>query len=274
MALNGQSSAVPTYFAELFQRSEAESIGLSFEQFSEALLTIGSRFLTGEAKKFYSGLHLKELALAQACSRGSAVAWARFLDCYRNKLYSAALVIAKDECAARELSDSLFGDLFGGAKFASYSGRGSLEGWLKAVLTHAYVDRYRSERRLVRLDERLPEVGAACLLLPTGVDSLDTARLQRAIELACVARTEEERYLLAAYFCDERSLAEIGRTIGAHESTVSRRLKTVLRDLRIEIGKALGLSRRQIGETLETHSWSLPFDIRGILTRGIDITGD
>ena len=39
------------------------------------------------------------------------------------------------------------------SKLASYTGRGSLEGWLRTVMAQEFVNRFRRQRRLVSLDE-------------------------------------------------------------------------------------------------------------------------
>lgn len=289
-SLNSDQDLYPPFFLELYEVSEASDIGLDFAHFAEALLTISGQFLPAKASdrqitQFYSNLHLKDLALAQACSRGSALAWERFLCRYREKLYAAALVITRNDWAARELSGSLSGDLFPNqegahespySKLASYSGRGSLEGWLKAVLAHAYVDRYRSERRIVSLDQRLTAIGNACLTQPAmqGSTAQFTTELRLAIEEACMERTAEQRFLLAAYFFDEWSLAEIAKRLGVHESTVSRRMDRILRELRASITRnlrKLGMSPRQIAESLQADVRDLPFEISGALLRGIDL---
>src|SRR5262249_62106014 len=106
-----------------------------------------------------------ELALARACAAGENSAWEIFLTKYREKLYLSALRIAREDTAARELADTLYADLYGTttrdgrrvSKLASYTGRGSLEGWLRTVLAQEYVNRYRKTKRLVSLDEESEE---------------------------------------------------------------------------------------------------------------------
>ena len=67
----------------------------------------------------------------------------------------------------------------------------------------------------------------------------ELAAEQRAIaaatDAALAALGEEERFVLAAYYLDERTLAEVGRMLGAHESTVSRRLDKITARLRKDI---------------------------------------
>ncbi len=163
------------------------------------------------------------MALAQACALGKELAWESFLKQYGQRLYWAACKIVKDEVRARDFADSLCSDLFCSAKFASYSGRGSLESWLKATMFQAHIDHYRSERRYQSFEENIdlfrddPAVG---LSLGAREGGLLEASLKDTIREA----EPEERLILAAYFLDGRSLAQIASMLRVHESTVSRRL--------------------------------------------------
>ena len=116
-------------------------------------------------RSFYTSLRIEDLALARACAAGNERAWERFLIRYREKLYDIAGYITKESSSARELADTLYADLYGMSardgqrvsKLASYTGRGSLEGWLRTVLAQEHVNRYRKQRRLVSLDEENEE---------------------------------------------------------------------------------------------------------------------
>ena len=75
-----------------------------------------------------------------------------------------------------------------------------------------------------------------------------------ATDEALAALTAEDRFVLASYFLDERTLAEIAGTLHVHESTISRRLERIVRDLRKRIVKSLaqrGMSARAAEEALE-----------------------
>src|SRR5205085_10729393 len=84
---------------------------------------------------------------------------------YREKLHLCALRVTREDSAARDLADSLYADLYGTnsregqrvSKLSSYTGRGSLEGWLRTVLAQEYVNRYRRTKRLVSLEEESEE---------------------------------------------------------------------------------------------------------------------
>jgi RNA polymerase sigma-70 factor, ECF subfamily len=63
----------------------------------------------------------------------------------------------------------------------------------------------------------------------------------------------DERFLLAAYFLDHRTLAEIAKLQGLHESTISRRLDRLRTSVRKNIRKRIvqaGLSARQADEAM------------------------
>ena len=233
-------------------------------------------------------MHLQDLALAQACSRGSATAWERFVSLYQKSLYATAVALVKSDTTARELSDSLWGDLFDASasvngtcssKLASYSGRGSLEGWLKTVLTRRYLDQCRGQRHVVSLDDGLTAIRNLCIHnSPSLAESVSGEPpwklLNTALEEACARCTSEERFLLAAYFFDGQTLAALAQTLGIHESTVSRRIDRLILKLRRRIKQTLretGMSARQIEESLHSGQTDLPLNIRGLLLRGVDL---
>src|SRR5579864_8096213 len=163
-------SAVAELHADLYAKSGGDKVGLSGEVWVEVLCEVGGKCLpapagVAEARTFLLALRVDELALARACAAGSNSAWEIFLTRFREKLYLSALRIAREDSAARELADTLYADLYGTntrdgqrvSKLASYTGRGSLEGWLRTVLAQEYVNRYRRTKRLVSLDEESEE---------------------------------------------------------------------------------------------------------------------
>src|SRR5260370_242813 len=202
----------PPYFADLYARSGGEKYGLSFQEFAAILEQVGAQYLPpdgppDEVALLHRSLHLEELALARACAKGCEAAWECFLNRYRQKLYEAAGAIAKEESAARELADSLYTELFGtrqGAdgkrisKLASYTGRGSLEGWLRTVLAQDYINRYRSQRRLVSFDEKM-QAGQQC---QESAEVPTDARLEAAVDAALVELPAYERLIMASYYLD------------------------------------------------------------------------
>jgi RNA polymerase sigma-70 factor (ECF subfamily) len=80
----------------------------------------------------------------------------------------------------------------------------------------------------------------------------------------------EERFVLSSYFLDNRTLADIARSLSVHESTISRKVEKLTKTLRKQILKnltKLGLSRRQAEEALSTDVRDLALDIRASLAQ-------
>jgi RNA polymerase sigma-70 factor (ECF subfamily) len=266
--------------AELHAKAGCERIGLTREAFSTILCEVGTKSgatSEGEARSFFLSLRVDELALARACAAGENAAWEIFLTRYREKLYLSALRIAREESAARELADTLYADLYGTttrdgqrvSKLASYTGRGSLEGWLRTVLAQEYVNRYRRTKRLVSLDEESEEGVQFRAPDPEPVTTFDN-RLARATDAVLADLSAEDRMVLCAYYLDDRTLAEIARMLGVHESTISRKLDKLAKSLRKQIVGALtrdGMSRRQAEEALEVDVRDLQVDIRRSLAQ-------
>lgn len=273
-------SVVNEMAAELHAQAGCERIGLTRESFSTILCDIGTKSGASsetEVRSFFLSLRVDELALARACAAGDNSAWEIFLTKYREKLYLSALRIAREDSAARELADTLYADLYGTTtregqrvcKLATYTGRGSLEGWLRTVLAQEYVNRYRRTKRLVSLEEESEEgvqFQAPDLVPVTMADD----RLSRATDQALAELSAEDRMVLSAYYLDDRTLAEIARMLSVHESTISRKLNKLAKSLRKKIVAALtkgGMSRRQAEEALEVDVRDLQVDIRRSLAQ-------
>jgi len=275
-------SVLDDLLPDLHAKSGCEKLGLARDSFAAILLQIGAKQSAeatseSEVRTFFLTLRVDELALARACAAGHNAAWEIFLTRYREKLYQSALRIAREDSAARELADSLYADLYGTStregerisKLASYTGRGSLEGWLRTVLAQEYVNRYRRTKRLVSLDEESEEGIQFRAPEPDPVPAADP-RLAQAADEALAALSAEDRTVLSAYYLDDRTLAEIARILGVHESTISRKLDKLAKALRKQILAALGrrgMSRRQAEEALEADVRDLQLDIRRSLAQ-------
>ena len=275
-------SVVNDLLTELHVRAGCDKIGLTHESWSAILCEVGAKHVTEaaseiEVRGFFLSLHIDELALARACAAGNNSAWEVFLTRYREKLYQSALRIAREESAARELADTLYADLYGTnlregqriSKLASYTGRGSLEGWLRTVLAQEYVNRYRRTKRLVSLDEESEEGIQFRAPEPDPVPPADP-RLAQATDEALADLPSEDRMVMAAYYLDGRTLAQIACMLGVHESTISRKLDKLAKALRKQILAGLGrrgLSRRQAEEALEVDVRDLQLDIRKSLAQ-------
>ncbi len=271
------SPGLGSVMTELYEKSRGAEFGVTREQFDGVLGEIARKYLPADAahhdlRELYASLRAEELALARACAAGHEHAWEVFLTRYRAKLYDIAGYITKESSTARELADSIYAELYGTAtrdgqrtsKLASYTGRGSLEGWLRTVMMQEHVNRYRRQRRLVSLDEETEEGTQFATPEPEPAIAIDP-RVEAAIDEVLAALPAEDRFVLASYFLDERTLAEIARTLGVHESTISRKVDKLAKSLRKQILAALGrrgMSRRQALEAIEVDVRDLRVNIR------------
>jgi RNA polymerase sigma factor (sigma-70 family) len=285
----------------LFAESGADSWGLSRSLFEAALeRSAGKRFgaqpaLPRALEEYLGALHLKDLALANACAEGDVKAWEHFVATYRGYLRAAAAAILRcsaTSSAACDLADSLFADLYGLSEgkpaqrslFRYFHGRSSLKTWLRAVLAQRHIDAIRAGRRLTELDDEDRNVQRARRESADGLRAQSPADPHREGYVAVFKRTltvalcllaEVDRERLRLYYAEELTLAEIGRQLGEHESSVSRNLERIRRELRQNVEDALrknrvgangsspepGLSEEQISLCFEYVSEDAPIDL-------------
>jgi RNA polymerase sigma factor (sigma-70 family) len=225
-------------------------------------------------EEFLGALHLQDLSLAAACASGQPAAWEFFVITYRGYLRAAAAAILHcktDSVAAQDLADSLFTDLYGIATSASgksedrslfryFHGRSSLKTWLRAVLAQRHIDSIRASRRFVEIEdqststrsdevpfrERVTPIDSASAFPNPAHDSSPDPHRSRylalfsdALHKAFKALEPQDLRRLRFYYADQQTLAHIGRELGEHESSVSRNLDRIRRELRVSVESAL-----------------------------------
>jgi RNA polymerase sigma-70 factor, ECF subfamily len=277
----GLPSELTEFVKELHGQCSAAKFGIGTEDLSRILGEVVSKYAPGssatQARDFCKTLKLEELVLARACAAGNDKAWDTFMVRYREKLYETGLQIAREDSAARDLADSLYADLFGTknrdgvrvSKLSSYTGRGSLEGWLRTVMAQEHVNRYRKQKRLVSLEEET-EDGAQFSTQEPVAETVADPRLVAATDGALAALSSDDRFVLSAYYLDGRTLAEIARMLGVHESTISRKVDKLAKSLRKQILAGLtkqGMSRRQAEEALEVDVRDVSVNLRARLVQ-------
>jgi len=268
---------------ELWRAAGAELVDVSRAEFAEALDTIGARDNYGldpekhtnerQREMFWRALHLEELALARGCALGRESAWRRFLAQYREPLTRAAIDMTGSAALGEELVSAIYSELFGltereGRRWSPllrYSGRGSLMGWLRAVLAQRRVDQYRKIGRETELGEIEP---AAAVSEQIELEKLGDLRV--ALKMTLSEASAEERFLLSAYYLDQHTLHEMSRVLRVHEATISRKLKRATERLRKQLLrtlKARGLSRRAAEEALGTDPRDVDINLRKLVQK-------
>ena len=294
----------PAMLESLYAQANAAQWMLSPGQFRAALERSAQKALapvaatTERLEQYLGALHLEDLALATACSSGIEAAWEHFVATYRTYLRSAAAAILRckqGSVEASDLADSLFSELYGLADgktaerslFRYFHGRSSLKTWLRAVLAQRHIDSIRAGRRFEELAEDETGDGQTKTLLGPQLQPSDPHReryvalFTGALESALELLEPQERERLRLYYAEEKTLAEIGRLLGEHESSVSRHLDRVRRDLRQSVEEILrhgiaasngsavqpGLSDAEIALCFEYSAGDTPIDLDKLLPR-------
>jgi RNA polymerase sigma factor (sigma-70 family) len=271
-------------FAQTLERSAAQR----FAGVSPAASTL---------EAFFESLHVRDLALASACAAGNSAAWDFFVDTYRAEIYRAARAIG-GESRGREIADSLYAELYGlradraeerKSPFSYFLGRSKLATWLHAVLSRKHVDELRRTSKLESLDAPANDNNdargsAKAETAPTRSSQLvaredasatdpDRTRflalLQAVLTAVLGALVARDRLRLAYYYVDELTLAQIGKILGEHEATVSRKIERTRRDIREQVHAHLRdekkLSEAQLGLCYEYAREEWPFDLTAVL---------
>jgi RNA polymerase sigma-70 factor (ECF subfamily) len=266
---------------QLFRKADAARWELSEEAFAKALHRSAThRFGDGDAKageiaSYLQSLHLEDLALACACIEGKERAWEHFIATYRRDLRQAGRAIA-GESLGSELADSIYADLFGleerdgerRSLFVYFHGRSKLATWLRALLARRHIDRVREQRRLAPLEET---PGADSYADPKANMNPDPHRgrylglFRREVRGAIESLEPRQRLRLAWYYTEQLTLAQIGRLLGEHEATASRKLDRARRDLRARVESRLrsehGLTDAEVELCYEYASDEAAFDL-------------
>lgn len=286
----------------------APNFGVGADCFRASIIKTTEKYLVAasaepvsdeELSDFIGQLQASELFLALACANGNERAWWEFDQSHRSYLERVARHLAKTEIDAQEVVDQVYVDLYGQkivdgervSKFATYSGRGSLRGWLRTVIWHSLVDLHRASHDEVSLDEMTENVGEGMAQAsfaepaPGGenemLDHIERDRYKKAtvtsLEKAFSTLDDHEKLLLLYYHVENLKLREIallvenedsplrgwfqrrskaresgGRT---HESTVMRWLEKsyakVLQQFKEILKTDHGLSEKEVSICLE-----------------------
>jgi RNA polymerase sigma-70 factor, ECF subfamily len=287
------SSLVPAteapFLHEFWNSSDATAYGLTRGEFDEIVLGLGASQNFGvpagsaispeQQAAYLRTLKLNDLVLARCCAAGNERAWEHFVAMYHEPLVRAAVAITASETLGRDLAGSLYAEIYGmkvsedgqrRCPLDGYRGRGSLMGWLRTTLAQRHVDHHRRSHREQPLDDpehpidpRLDTAAPAQAEPPAHL-----AQLGKAVEQALAQRPAEERFLLAAYYLDGRTLLQIAHVLGVHEATISRKLRRAADEVRKQILRNLqqqGLSRRAADEALGADPRDVDVNLRKLL---------
>jgi RNA polymerase sigma-70 factor, ECF subfamily len=237
---------------------------------------------------FIDKLQADDLCLIVACEEGNQKAWTDLVERFSATVRSAARSTSSNEEGAEDLAQSIWAELHGlrvredgrpAGKLAYYSGRGSLAGWLRAVVAQLAIDQHRKQSRLVQTEEDADfdriiqhgqdentwsghgEVPNPELQIST---KLAGAQMKKALAESVKQLSAEDRLLVKLYYFDGLRLREAGAVLGVHEATASRRLTRVHAELRHEVERIL----------IEQEGWTKPETERAFSEVALNLEAD
>lgn len=224
-----------------------------------------------EIKGFVDEIRADDLCLIIACEKGDEKAWEDLVANFDSTVKSAARKISANSEDAEDLASGIWAELYGlrqdadgnkKSKLAYYSGRGSLAGWLRAVVSQLAIDQFRKQSKFVQIEETrefenlaeessnhsgndhvLHHTESPEELLSEKQTSDDVAS---SLQAAIATLEDEDRLILKLYYFDDLKLKDIAATFGYHEATASRKLVRVQSEIRKSVEK----------ELKKTHGWS------------------
>lgn len=216
-----------------------------------------------EIEDFVHEIRADDLCLIVACEKGDEKAWEDLVANFDSTVKSAARKISSNNEDAEDLASSIWAELYGlrvdadgnkKSKLAYYSGRGSLAGWLRAVVSQLAVDQFRKQSKFVQIEEDRefenlaneasngdgPRFGSH-IENPEELysEGRTTADVSAALSSAIAGLEAEDRLILKLYYFDSLKLKDIAAMFGYHEATASRKLTRVQSEIRKGVEKSL-----------------------------------
>ena len=272
-------SIVPTKHQQAFNDAisllterAADTRGLSADELAPRVESALGKYLLKEnpnadrnaIKQFVDEIRADDLCLIIACEKGDEKAWEFLVANFDATVKSAARKISQNNDDAEDLASSIWAELYGlrqdaegnkKSKLAYYSGRGSLAGWLRAVVSQLAIDEYRKQSRFVQVEENRDFENLAEESSNQNGNSLvvhhadnpeelltgeQTSRdVSLALKHAVEALEPEDRLVMKLYYFDDLKLKEIAAMFGYHEATASRKLVRIQSDIRKAVEKKL-----------------------------------
>jgi RNA polymerase sigma-70 factor len=196
---------------------------------------------TTELKRFIGELQVLDLYLGLACMRGDEHAWWEFDRQHRPFIERWTRHLVRSDTDADEIIDTVYVELFGTrvqggvrqSKFRTYTGRGSLRGWLRTIILHAVVDLYRVQKLEIPMDDltagseeplarKLASGDTEETMLTSVVRERYRSATVAALDQALAGLDQHETLLLLYYHVERLKLREIARIVERPRSPIRR----------------------------------------------------
>jgi RNA polymerase sigma-70 factor len=225
------------------------TFNVPFSEFHDAIANAALKYLALvkhktvpsqiELRRFVTELQAADLYLGLACLRGDEQAWWEFDRQHRAFIEIWTRRLVRGGGDADEVMDLVYVELFGTkttdslrqSKFRTYTGRGTLRGWLRTIVLHAAVDMYRASKGDVSLedwtsgdDHSTGQMGGHtedAMLTSIAREKYRSATIA-ALNEALTALDDHENLLLLYYHVEGLKLREIARIVEEPQSAIRR----------------------------------------------------
>jgi RNA polymerase sigma-70 factor len=194
-----------------------------------------------EIRRFIRELRVLDLYLGLACMGGDEQAWWEFDRQHRSFIERWTRHLVRSDTDSDEVIDAVYVELFGTkvvegqrqSKFRTYTGRGTLRGWLRTIILHAAVDLHRAPKVEIPMEdwsESGDEFTGRNVSASETEDSMLTSVVRERYRSATVAALDQalatlddhETLLLLYYHVEGLKLREIARIVEEPRSPIRR----------------------------------------------------
>jgi RNA polymerase sigma-70 factor (ECF subfamily) len=227
----------------------------------ELVSTLATRAPDREVIAYLDRCHARELALAQAASRGHPAAIAAIERDHRGVMEAICWRFASPAQSADDLRQILREKLYvappgGRSRLADYAGQGQLASWLRITAVRVFLDLGKRKDRA----RESPTADGELAMPDPGDLSLEVikaeyrAAVAQAMRDAAAQLDLADRHLLHQHFVAGLSIDQLAVALGTHRATAARRVvrarEALVADTRALLAVRLQLSNEDLDEVI------------------------
>ncbi len=166
--------------------------------------------------------------LVRAAQKGDMVAFEELVARHRDKIYSRAFGIVRQEDDAVDLSQEAW--IKAWQRLDQFHGESSFATWITRIVINLCLDRMRKMKRqrtesIEQMDDETGGVERQMpVVIPNPTEGLEREELRKRIDRAMEQLSHEHRTVLTLHEYDELEYKEIAKTMGCSIGTVMSRL--------------------------------------------------